>query len=285
MTIFIAPLAQDSRIWEILGTRNITFDEKLSKVQAEVYCYSTSYYPPKRKNTKFKVFNISVRYLKYLAAGSRWRHGVELKLGSSAFHVGDILTHNCDFIPSKETLTKDQLINKLKRSKNVYLTSLNSVNYLRYEDEQGALYIPCSEVIRHFFAPSQRFLTLVLTGKLEDTIDPQKRHEIKFKPLDSEIRMIEFITSCVEILSAARYPYKAIKLTHIKNILRRENLPFLLSARLPVSGILPIWSYGTQPVHTSKGRAFVVTNLESEPQHIRARRFRERYPMKNISPK
>ncbi len=277
--IFIEPLAQDSRSWEIIGIRNLIFDDNLSTLQAEVYCYSKRRDCSGRLRRKFKSFHTPIGHLKYLTAGSIWRCGVEIRLSCRAYHMGDILTHKCELITSKETLTNEQLLNKLRTSKNFHRTFLDSINYLKYKHNQRDLYIPCSEIIRHFFAPTQRFLKYLLTGEINRIINPYERTALAFRPSATEMQAIKFLTACETGLAAARHPYKSIKLTHINNIRKRESQPFLLSAMLPISGIFAIWSYRAEPAHTSGRLAFVVTNLESEPQHGPARVFRERNPM------
>lgn len=277
--IFIEPLAQDSESWEIIGIRNLIFDDKLSTLQAEVYCFSTRWDCWGKLRRKFKSFYTPIGYLKYLSAGSIWRCGVEVRLARRAYHMGDILAHKCELITSKETLTNEQLLKKLRASNNFHRTFLNSINYLKYEHSQRDLYIPCSEVIRHFFAPSQRFLNHLLTGKIDRIINPKMRLDFGFSPSTTEMKAIRLLSACETGLAATRHPYKSIKLTHLNNVHKRENQPFLLSAILPTTGILAVWSYRAQPAHTSDGLAFVVTNLESEPQHGPAQKFRERNPM------
>lgn len=278
-TIFIEPLAKDSRIWEIIGTRNLIFDESLSNLVAEIYCCSPPTYFQQRKKRKFKNFYAPVGSLKYLTAGSIWSRGFRLDLGISAYHVGDILAQHCKLILSKHTMSPEKLLKYLSKSENPHLTFLDSINYLQYKHSQRTLYIPCSEVIRHYFSPSQRFLTRLLTGKFNQITSLCTLNSMGLKPSPSEKRAFDLILTCnTGLAAAARHPYKSIKLTHIRNIQKRENHPFLLSARLPFPSAVAIWTRGARPAHSPTELAFVVTNLESEPQHKRARSFRERCP-------
>ncbi|UVL56240.1 hypothetical protein [Pseudomonas sp. B21-035] len=275
---FFEELSEGARPWQILGARNLLIDHDQGRIQVEIFCFSppVDHISPKYRR-KIKAFKAPLSALRHLAAGSVWREGVRVRNQFWIHHVADIIVRKCELISSDSCESTEELLAKLRKSKNPHATFLKSINYLRYEHRRNYIYIPCSEVLRNFLAPTSRVLKMIVTGNVENLLNPNKC--AKLAPLlDVERRAIELYRSSEAGLSAARHPYKSIKLTHLANVRLKRHAPFLLSAKLPFLGIHALWTYRSMTVELEgKMEGVMLALLENEPQGKRASAYREIY--------
>ncbi|MCI3910597.1 hypothetical protein MQC82_13610 [Pseudomonas viridiflava] len=276
---FFEELSEGARPWQILGARNLLIDHAQERILVEIFCFSPPIdhiYPKYRR--KIKAFKVPLSALRHLAAGSVWREGIRLRTKFWIHHIADIIVSKCELISSDSCESTEEVLKSLRKSKNLHTTFLKSINYLRYEHRCKNIYVPCSEVIRNFLAPTPRLLKMIMTGKAESLLNPYKCVELE-PLLDVERRAVELYRSSEAGISAVRHPYKSIKLTHLNNVNFKRRAPFLLSAKFPFLGIHALWTYGSINVDLEGGMAGVMLALlENEPKSKRARNYREIWP-------
>jgi hypothetical protein len=72
---FIPQLADDPRIWEILGIREVSFiDGDPSALSLQFFCFCDED-PPARSKRRVGALNLPVAAIKHVKPGSRWRNG------------------------------------------------------------------------------------------------------------------------------------------------------------------------------------------------------------------
>ncbi|SBW83712.1 hypothetical protein PVE_R2G1015 [Pseudomonas veronii 1YdBTEX2] len=235
---FIPQLADDTRIWEILGIRDVSFlDGDPSALSLQFFCFSDED-PPARSKRWVSVLNLPVTAIKHVKPGSRWKNGEQLKPVTKRYRQArPVDPSKAKLRVCKKYYSEQELIKKISNARDPHLAFIKQINHIFYRGPHYTVRIPCSELIRYFLFPTFRYGKSVLTGKFEDFVGinsagseiPQKR------ATEREVLTTNFLTSSGEGIRAARHPFKMLKISNINRETRREYSPISLSAIFPTA--------------------------------------------------
>lgn len=233
---FIAELADDSRIWEILGIRDVSFiDGDPSALSLQFFCFSDDD-PPARSKRWISVLDLPVTAIGRVKPGSQWKNGEQLKRVTKGCRQSRLVDPSkAKFRTCKKHYTTQELIKKLSNARDPHLAFIKQINHLFYKGTHYTVRIPCSELIRYFLFPTLRYGKSILTGKFEDLFGINSSGEKipQERATEREVTTTNFLISSDEGLRSARYPFKMLKISNINRVNRRECSPISLSAIFP----------------------------------------------------
>lgn len=223
----------------------MTFSTDPTDLFAEFFCHSLEHRENKKAINKIKAFRLPICAMRHLKAGTVWQHGKNISPRPHTRRWQTIDPESTKLVLCSTSYSTEEIIERLTRSKRPHFTFLKFTNYLVHKSRKHTTYIPCSEVIRYYMAPSDRYLKLVLSGTIGELL---KNHDanhsskyLKGKITKKEISTTIFLSSSTNSITAAQLPYKSLKLTHIKNMLKKDRQPFLLNSRIPTTREFEAW--------------------------------------------
>jgi hypothetical protein len=235
---FIPQLSDDTRTWEILGIRDVSFnDGDPSALSLQFFCFSDED-PPVRSKRCVSVLNLPLVAIKHVKPGSRWKNGEQLKPTTKRY----LQARPVDPVKSKlrtckKHYTEKELVRKLSNARDPHLAFIKQITHMFYRGPHFTVRIPCSELIRYFLFPTLRYGKSIMTGKFEEflSFSGASRTTPKNRATKSEISTTDFLLSSAEGIRAARHPFKMLKILNINRMMRRGHSPICLAAIFPTA--------------------------------------------------
>lgn len=235
---FIPQLADDTRTWEILGIRDVSFIEgDPSALSLQFFCFSDDD-PPARSKRWISVLDLPVAAIRHVKPGSRWQNGEQLKpVGGRYRQARPVDPSKVKLRTCKKYYPTQELIKKLSNARDPHLAFIKQINHVFYRGPHYTVRIPCSELIRYFLFPTLRYGKSILTGKFENIFDISSTGEkiSRKRATEREAKTTNFLTSSDEGFRSARHPFKMLKISNINRVNCREHSPISLSAIFPTA--------------------------------------------------
>lgn len=231
--MFLEALAEDSVVWEILGVREVSFiDNDPASVKLEFFCFSQAKINGSAKRM-VKSFCLPFIALMKVRPGSLWQNGKEISKNFRSIKTRYIYPKKSKLVICRKHLTPEKIKARIARSKNPHRSFMRLTNYLLCTGSHFKVRIPCTEIIRHFLCPTQRFAIKIIKGEFDIYTDRAHPNHPSAVFTSRETKTTKLLLSTHEGRRAARYPYKMLKVCRIAAAMNRVNSPLILYALLP----------------------------------------------------
>ena len=239
---FIPQLADDPRIWEILGIREVScIDEDPSALSLQFFCFCDENPPPRAKQ-HVRVLNLPIAAIKHVKPGSRWKNGERATRVLRWCKTRPVNPSQAKLVLCRRPHSTEDVIKKISRAKDPHLSFTKLINHIFYKGSHYSVRIPCSELIRHFLFPTLRFGASVMTGKFDEYVGIHKAepNTLQRSATKREKMTTKYLSSSAEGLRAVRHPFKTLQMSYINRMATRNYFPILLSAVIPAAGYIDI---------------------------------------------
>lgn len=148
---------------------------------------------------------------------------------------------------------------------------LSHITYIEFENDQTRVIIPCTEIFRHYMAPTAQYAKFAISHEFPSWISRVLKSQSislpsnRKKLTENELLSTKLLSRTLDTIEAAQLPYKNLKLTHINNQSRSLKSNLLITTKIPTSGDtkLRVSGYGidTFDNHSGGMYTFIVEKI------------------------
>jgi len=237
---FFEELSGDSHQWEILGVRKVSVSKHPEELLGEFFCISDKD-PMTGRAHRVKSFTSPIDNIRHFKAGSLWKDGKNISPPDLSRNNSFYQIYDTELVLAQEPHASTQeVIKRILDSNTPHRTFMSFTNHVKFSRRTSTGYIQCSEIVRHFMAPSKRFLRAVLNGTIDEHFRSAKENKpsiIMPNMTSKELLATESLSYNHEGLRSVRSPYKNLKLTTISNSMDNQASPLLLTSLFPNNSI------------------------------------------------
>lgn len=237
---FFEELSGDSHQWEILGVRKVSVSQHPEDLLGEFFCISGRD-PMTGKAHRIKSFISPIDNIRHFKAGSLWKDGKNISPPDLSRNKSFYQIYDTELVLAQEPHASTQeVIERILDSNTPHRTFTSFTNHVKFSWRTSTGCIQCSEIVRHFMAPSRRFLRAVLNGTIDEhfrSVKENKPSVIMPKMTTKELLATESLSYNHEGLRSVRSPYKNLKLTTISSSMGNQSQPLFLTSIFPNNSI------------------------------------------------
>lgn len=272
---YIAKLATDSLIWEVIAVGEIVQRHSADILNATFFFQSVIDIKTRLESKKYKFLQLPIEEIRHLIPGSLWKNGKRISAHTYGGHWINLDTYTTRQVSASKSCCPKDIINFLeikKRTKTkAKVRMLSHITYIEFENDQTRVIIPCTEIFRHYMAPTAQYAKFAISHEFPSWISRVLKSQSislpsnRKKLTENELLSTKLLSRTLDTIEAAQLPYKNLKLTHINNQSRSLKSNLLITTKIPTSGDtkLRVSGYGidTFDNHSGGMYTFIVEKI------------------------
>jgi hypothetical protein len=239
----IPKLATDSLIWEVIGIGEIIQRDSSKPVNATFFFQSITDIKIRLESNNYKYLQLPIEEIRHLIPGSLWKNGKRISAHTYGGHWISLDTYNAKQISASRNYCPKDIVRhlELKKNKNTNTKAriLPHISYIQLENTQTRILIPCSEIFRHYMAPTAHFAKFAISQEFPAWISRAFETQTislpsgRKKLTENELTRTNLLLKSQNTVEAAHLPHKSLKLTHINNRSKSKKNNLLITTKIP----------------------------------------------------